>query len=155
MGRERLLVLVVALTAACEREPTPAGITAPPIPSAPRATVRTVASTKLYRIELTAPPCTATARCEARVAIHAIGGYKVNAEYPTKFVVDPKATVTIEGTGTFAADPTDKTLGSLTVPFRAKAAGSANLVGQLKLSVCTDEVCEIEAVPIDVAIPAT
>jgi hypothetical protein len=143
MARDLAFVLVLALTASTTTV------------AAPTTATRTVASSKLYRIELTAPPCKETTRCEVELAIHALGGYKVNAEYPTKFVVAPKTTVTVDGTGTFTADKANKTVGTLTVRFRAKSAGSARLVGQLKLSVCTDEVCEIEAAPIDAAIPVT
>jgi hypothetical protein len=44
----------------------------------------------------------------------------------------------------------------MTVTFRAAAAGTAKLSGAFKLSVCTDEICEIAApaVAFDVAVTA-
>lgn len=129
-----------------------------PAPVATPFTPKTLVAEKLFRIEL-APlaPCKPATTCEARLLVHSLGGYKVNSEYPTKFVAKDSAAVTVEGTGTFAV--TDKTIGTMIVKFRATAAGTAPVAGVLKLSVCTDDICEIAApaiafdVPVNVTAP--
>lgn len=136
---------------------TPAPMAPPPIKASPPAeatTARVLVSDKLYRVEL-APlaPCTAAAACEAKLVVHALGGYKVNAEYPSKFVAKPAQGVTVEGTGAFAVG--SKTVGTMTVTFRAAAAGAVKISGALKLSVCTDEVCEIAAPVVAFDVPVT
>ena len=85
--------------------------------------------------------------------VHALGGYKVNAEYPTKFIATPVPGVTVDKTGTFAVG--SKTTGTMTVSFRAAAGGTATISGSLKLSVCTDEICEIAAPVVAFDVPVT
>lgn len=142
--------------------PTPAATAPPAAPAAPPTTgdpatpfaAKTLVTDKLFRIEL-APlaPCKAAAACEAKLVVHALGGYKVNAEYPTKFVASPAPGVTVDGTGVFAV--ASKTTGTMTVTFRAAAAGTAKLTGALKLSVCTEEICEITAPVVAFDVPVT
>ena len=106
-----------------------------------------------FRVEV-APPsaCSAGAACEARVKLTALGDYKVNEEYPFKFVAD-KGSVTVDGAGKFARD-TAKT-GTLTIKFRAPSAGTAKVSGKFKLSVCTKDVCKIEAPQVTFSVPVT
>ncbi len=132
--------------------PTPAAPPTPlPAPTTPQGP-KTLVKDKLYRVELAAlAPCKAAASCEAKLIVHALGGYKVNAEYPTKFVAKPSPGVTVNGTGSFTV--AGKTPGTMTVSFRADAAGTASIGGKLKLSVCTDEVCEIAAIDLAFDVP--
>jgi len=123
-------------------------------PSAPEAPARTLVQHEVFRVDLAPlPACMAGATCEARLVVHALGGYKVNAEYPTKFVGDAASTVALDGTGTFAIEA--KARGVMTVRFRPSAAGTAHVSGALKLSVCTDEVCKIEAPQIAFEVPVS
>ena len=71
------------------------------------------------------------------------GDYHVNDRYPVKLVADAVAGVTVDGTGAWKLD--GEKSGTLTVKFRADKAGPAKLTGTFKLSVCTDENCEIDA----------
>ncbi|MDQ3370418.1 MAG: hypothetical protein M3680_33780 [Myxococcota bacterium] len=106
-----------------------------------------------FRIDVRPPAtCTPGTRCEAALVLVALGGFKVNEEYPFKFVGDAQPGLTFDDTGTFAR--TDAQTGTLTIGFRAAAAGTAKITGAFKLSVCTAEVCEIEAarVAFDVAV---
>ena len=137
--------------------PAPLPAVPPPAPLAPPSgppVPKTLVDEKLYRVELaTLAPCKAAVSCEAKLIVHALGGYKVNAEYPTKFVAKPSASVTVNGTGTFSV--AGKTPGTMIVSFRADAAGTASIAGKLKLSVCTDEVCEIAAIDLAFEVPVT
>ena len=137
MGR-RLLFL--ALLAACNgQQQAPASAPTPVIggdkPGAPEAATFEVAVT-------TPASCARATTCEARIALTALAGFKVNAEYPFKFVGDVGPQISFEGTGTFAHG--DKKTGTMTVKFRSEAAGTIKVSGTFKLSVCTDEVCKIE-----------
>jgi len=134
--------------------PTPTPPAPTPSPPATPFTPKTLVADTLFRIELSPlAPCKPAAPCKATLVVHALGGYKVNAEYPTKFVAIASPGVTVDGTGTFAV--TDKTTGTMTVTFRAAASGTAKISGALKLSVCTDEICEIAAPSIAFDVPVT
>ena len=132
-----------------------AGCKGDPAPSSPESgePAHTLVTHEVFRIDLAPlPPCTIGATCEARLVLHALGGYKVNAEYPTKFVGDEAATA-LDGTGTFATEA--KTRGVMTVRFRPTAAGTARVSGAFKLSVCTDAVCKIEAPQVAFDVPVS
>ena len=142
--RGQVLVLIGALAAAgaCdggERAATPRG---------------EAAAGPTHRVEVTPPaPCRAGEACTIAVRLTALGGFKVNEEYPFKFVPTPTTGVTHEGKGSFALD--GKQAGTLTVTFRAAEAGTARVEGTFKLSVCSDDTCEIEDVPVAVDVPVT
>jgi len=128
-----------------------------PTPAAPPATpfaTKVLVSQKLYRIELAPPaPCKPATSCQATLVVHSLDGYKVNAEYPTKFVATASPGVTVNGTGSFAVSA--KTVGTMTVAFRAAQAGTARIAGAFKLSVCTDDICEIAAANLAFDMPVT
>ena len=154
MGR-RSLALALALAAvagaaACKRKeaaPERRGAAAVPVPAP-------LAGKAFYRVDAgPGTPCAAGAPCEARLVLTALAGYKVNKDYPFKFVSDPAPGVTVDGTGTFAFD--DARTGTLTIRFRAAARGPARLSGTFKLSVCPEEQCEIEEPKIRLELPVT
>ena len=107
-----------------------------------------------FRVEVAAPAaCAVNAACEARIKLTALGGYKVNEEYPFKFVADKNAGVTVVSPAKFAREG-DKT-GTMTIQLRAQAAGTHTVSGTFKLSVCTKDVCKIESPKISFAVSAT
>lgn len=136
MGRE--LIVLAILAAGCGREKTK------PPPAADRAASPTVLAEKpFFRIEPgPRTPCTVGAPCEVRLAFSALGDYHVNDRYPFKFVPDAAPGIAVDGTGTFALD--DPKHGMMTIKFRALKRGATRLAGTFKLSVCTDDRCEIE-----------
>ena len=120
---------------------------APPLPAP-------LAGKSFYRLDAgPQTPCTAGAPCEARIVLTALAGYKVNKDYPFKFVADPVPGVTVDGTGTFSFD--DARSGTLTLRFRAAQSGRARFSGTFKLSVCTAEQCEIEEPKLELSIPVS
>lgn len=138
---------MIAVVAACSRDK--AGAPAPAATAAPLAT-----KPFFYRIDRgPQAPCASGATCEARVVLTALGNYHVNQDYPFKFVAAPAGAVPIEGPGSFALDGEKQ--GTMTIKFRPPAAGTATLVGTLKLSVCSEATCEIEAATVELAIPVT
>jgi hypothetical protein len=138
MGRELLAVLII--TAACNSS----GAVEKSEAAAPaKSEHRPAPGATPFRVEV-APPasCVASASCEARIELTALGDYKVNDEYPFKFVADPDLGVAVDGSGSF--EVTGKQTGTMTVTLRPAAAGPARVTGVFKLSVCTPENCEIE-----------
>jgi len=142
MARDRIAIaLAVACAAGCRSSdgtPAPAG---PPL-----------AGKSFYRIDAGPPAaCAPGATCEARLVLTALGGYHVNRDYPFKFLGEPAPAVAVDGQGAFAID--DARHLTMTVKFRPAAAGPARLVGTFKLSVCSDDTCEIETPRIELAVP--
>lgn len=110
-----------------------------------------LAGKTFYRIDAGPPSaCAQGATCEARLVLTALGDYHVNQDYPFKFIGEPAPAVPVDGQGAFAID--DAKHLTMTVKFRP-AAGSATLVGTFKLSVCSDDTCEIETPRIELAVP--
>jgi hypothetical protein len=111
-----------------------------------------LASKPFYRIDAGPPvACAPGATCQARLVLTALGGYHVNQDYPFKFVGESAPAVTVDGEGAFAID--DARHLTMTVKFRPAAAGTAAVVGTFKLSVCSDDTCEIETPRIELAVP--
>jgi hypothetical protein len=121
----RELVIVIAV-AACGRSSAP---TAP----------GELARSDVSRVELEAPPACADGSCTARLVVHALGEFKVNAEYPTKFVAASDSAA-IAGPGSFEAGDTT---GVLTLQVTPQD-GATRVHGVFKYSVCTEDVCKIE-----------
>jgi hypothetical protein len=104
-----------------------------------------------FRVDVVPPTsCKRQTTCEAKLRLVALNGYKVNEEYPFKFVGDAAPSLTFEGNGTF-----DKANRTMTVKFRADATGKVNVSGVFKLSVCTADVCKIEKAKISFAAPVS
>src|SRR5262245_6045253 len=141
MARELLLIALVA-GAGCARCSK----------SGPEPTGTPLASKPFYRVDPgPQTACASGAVCEARLVLTALGDYHVNKEYPFKFIAAPAPALPVDGTGTFALD--DARHGTLTIRFRPSTAGSAKLIGDFKLSVCSDDACEIETPRLELTIP--
>lgn len=158
MARELLLIAIAAGAMACskaERAPEGASGKAGAPSASPSAASRTeppLAGKDFYRIDA-APlaECKAGTACQVELLLTAMGDYKVNKDYPFKFIADEKPGLSVHGNGSFAHQ--GKQSGALTVKFHADAAGTAQLAGTFKLSVCTEATCEIEEPKIALSIP--
>lgn len=150
MARELCAIALAVSLGACGRGGDQPGDDRPGTPAV--SARAPLASKAFYRVDAGPPaPCASGAVCEARLVLTALGGYHVNQEYPFKFVGEPATS--IDGEGTFAID--DAKHGTLTVKFRPAAAGTAKLVGTFKLSVCSDENCQIEKPRLELAVPVS
>ncbi|HEX2688318.1 MAG TPA: hypothetical protein VHN14_16925 [Kofleriaceae bacterium] len=142
MARELVLFALVLTGDACGRDK----------PVTPTPTGAPLASKAYYRVDAgPATPCASGAACEAHLVLTALGAYHVNKDYPFKFVGDPAPAPPVEDTGTFTLD--DATHGTLTIRFRPKSPGPQKLVGVFKLSVCSDDTCEIETPALELTVP--
>jgi hypothetical protein len=134
MGRNALLALLLVACGDKQAAPPAAPIT-DNAPGEPEAAP--------FRVDVATPAsCMRGTTCEATFALVALQGFKVNAEYPFKFVGDVGPQISFDGTGTFTHS--DKHSGKLTIKFRSEQTGTIKVSGTFKLSVCTDEVCKIE-----------
>ncbi len=127
-----------------------AGIAVTTVATACRAKPDADDSGPSFRVEVKPPStCAKGTTCEAQVELTALGGYKVNDQYPFKFITDagPKVDSRFEHTGV-------KT-GRLTMRFRADAAGTLHVAGTFKLSVCTPRTCKLESPAIAFDVPVT
>jgi hypothetical protein len=143
-----LLIALAALGAGCDRgsdTPAEGGTT----PGAARESVTITKDMPAHRVEPAPAPCRAGATCTLALRLTSLGQYKVNKDYPFKFVASPTTGVTVEN-GAFAMDGVHA--GVMTVTFRAAAAGSARVAGTFKLSVCSESECRIEEEPVSVDI---
>lgn len=145
MARRALVLGVagLALAAACKREEPAAQATPTAAPAA-----APLAAKPFYRLDAVPASCAAGRPCEAKVVLTALGAYHVNKDYPFKFLPDAASPLT--GAPAFAHD--DATHGTLTLTFQPAAAGTTTLTGTFKLSVCSDDTCEIEKPQIAVQI---
>ena len=143
MAREAILFALAMALGACGRD----------TPAKPAATGAPLASKAFYRVDAgPATPCVRGSACEARLVVTALGGYHVNKDYPFKFVGDPAPALQVDGIGFTLQDAKH---GTLTIRFRPEDAGTTKLTGVFKLSVCSDDTCEIEAPRLELAVPVS
>jgi hypothetical protein len=147
MARELMAVAAaLALSSACHRD-------APAKAEAASATGAALAEKAFYRVDRGAQPaCAMGATCEAHLVLTALGGFHINKDYPFKFVGDPAAAA-LEGPAAFALE--GETRGTLTIKFRPQSAGTAKVSGTFKLSVCSDDNCEIETPRLELSVPVS
>jgi hypothetical protein len=113
-----------------------------------------LASKEFYRLDLAGEPvCKVGAACDVKITLTALQGHKVNTEYPTKFVADAAPNVGVDGTGSFTVE--NATRGVMTIKVTPSQAGTFTLAGQFRLSVCTDDKCEIDGPTIALSLGAT
>jgi hypothetical protein len=121
-------------------------------PPAPAAGPAPLAAKPFYRIDAgPGAPCHAATPCEVRLVLTALAGYHVNVEYPFRFVGAPPPAAALARPPGFVH--TDASHGTMTVAIAPAAPGTAQLAGTFKLSVCSDDVCEIDTPAIALAVP--
>jgi hypothetical protein len=154
MARELALLIVLA---ACERTSIPAGSSSTTESTGDRGVGAAtkggppLAAKEFFRVDGSPAECKVGSTCEAKLTLTALGDYKVNDEYPFKFVADA-GELAVEGFA-FALD--GKKTGVMTVKFKSARAGKAKLTGAFKLSVCNDANCQIEAAKIALDVTAS
>ncbi len=115
---------------------------------------------KNFALDLASPGCRAATPCTMTIRLATGGDYHINKEYPYKFLATPSSNVEFLGSGdanTFSRGQGDfkeegEKAGTLTVRFKPKAPGDANVSGTYKLSVCSAENCQIEQQTVSLAV---
>lgn len=114
-----------------------------------------------FTLDLASTGCKAGADCALTIKLTAAAEYHVNKQYPYKFTASPAPNITFLGKregSTFTKDTGDfveegEKNATMTVRFKPAAAGQAKVEGTYKMSVCSDDQCQIEIQPISMNIP--
>ena len=147
------MVVVIAAFAGCHcgsAKPEGAAVTSAPGKGEKEIAGPPLASQEFYRLDLAdTPECKVAVPCDVKIALTALAGHHINAEYPTKFVPVP--------TGDLGVDSTKFTIetatrGVMSVRLTPVSVGMHTLNGQFKLGVCTDDKCEIDGPTIELPI---
>jgi hypothetical protein len=121
-----------------------------PLDPLPAGAVRV--SGKNFHVDVAPAASCATggAACSVLADLTALSGFKVNKDYPYRFVPDPASQAVVDGEAAFAVTGTHT--GRLMVPVKRDAPGAAQVSGTFKLSVCSADVCQIEDAVLTVAL---
>lgn len=148
----RRLALSLSLALACNK-PAPAPTPAPTPAPAPAP----------YSIVAKAEPCAVNAPCKVSFVVEPHEGFHVNDEYPYKLLVDELPNVTFLGapdprtfsksTGDYASE--GPRVARVAARFKAASPGTLHVQGTLKLSVCSDEACHIDAAQVRADVDVT
>lgn len=92
---------------------------------------------------LAEPECRVGHACVLRVRIEALDGFHLNEQYPFQFRSEPIEGVAFDAPGPLLRD--SATVGTLLVRFTPMRAGLAPIAGLVRLCVCSEERCVIEA----------
>lgn len=118
---------------------------------------------KNFVVTAEAAPCAAGQECTMTVRLASGGGYHVNKQYPYKFVATEAPGITFLGkpdASTFSRESGDfreenETTAAMSVRFKPASKGVANVAGTFKMSVCSDENCQVEQTPIALHVPVS
>jgi hypothetical protein len=109
-----------------------------------------LAEKEFYRLDLAGTPaCKVAAPCDVKIALTALAGHHINAEYPTKFVPAASGDLVVDSSR-FSVETA--TRGVMSIRMTPASAGTHTLNGQFKLGVCTDDKCEIDGPKIELPI---
>ncbi len=121
----------------------------------------TVSRGKSFEIEARGPAaCHVNTECAALVRLKALGGFHINKEYPYRFLAKANPAAKFAGKDPAGSESFSKAAGdflidseseaTLSVTFVPNRAGKMTIEGVYKMSVCSDEACEIEQSPISI-----
>lgn len=130
-------------------------------PAEPLKGAQTHVTGKNFALDVASPGCRADTTCAVTLRLTTAGDYHVNKEYPYKFIATATPGIDYLGSGTvtqFSREQGDfkeegEKAATLTVRFKAKSAGTANVSGTYKMSVCSAENCQVEQQPVTLAVP--
>lgn len=158
----RQLSLAALVLAGCTKESAPA---APPPAAAPAPVVEkkpAPTEEKNYEVSLSSPALKAGQESSASViTVTATNGFHVNPEYPVSFRPEGSEAVKFSGervaltAGTktpCAAKAEDACKVEFPLPLTPETAGPAKVAGVVAFSVCSEDKCLIEKVPLSLAI---
>ncbi len=106
-----------------------------------------------FKIDTESGECKVGQECAAKVKLTATGGYHINKEYPYKLTMQADKSVDFLGKNESDKKVFSKPLGDFTgeekeatmnVRFKPTAAGDVVLKGTYKMSVCSEQNCQLE-----------
>jgi hypothetical protein len=112
-----------------------------------------------YKVDTKVADCTAGAECTATIVLLALGAYHINDTYPYKFTVSgADGGGGVDGLEFLGKDPANRgvfgksngdfekqaeKVAALTVRFKARQ-GAIAFTGRYKMSVCSEQNCQLE-----------
>lgn len=151
----RQVSLLALLLAGCTKESAPA--TPPAAPPPEKKTEE-----KNYELSMTSPALKAGQESSAAtITVTAISGFHVNPDYPVSFRPEGSEAVKFSGErvaltpGTktpCAAKAEDACKVEFPLPLTPEKAGAAKVAGIVAFSVCSEDKCLIEKVPLSLAL---
>ncbi|HEY1100886.1 MAG TPA: hypothetical protein VGF99_18245 [Myxococcota bacterium] len=135
------LLVIAACSASCTSTSTPVG---PP-------TTSTLTGTN-FRVDVIGGPCAVGRACDVRYVVHALGATHINTEYPHRFEPAPTSAVRFDELKAFAVD--DEHTGTLRTTLSTTTVNN-DVAGNLRFSICSAEHCQIETLPVSLALPAS
>jgi len=106
-----------------------------------------------FAVDVSAPgDCKANAPCSMAIRLSALGAYHINDEYPYKWKGDPVDGIEYTGNKDGAFKKEDATHATMLVTFKS-AAQPARVAGEYRLSVCSEDKCQIEKQRIELSVP--
>lgn len=167
-----LKTLLLLALVGCSKDEKPA--TAPPATSAAAAAATAPKITELgpgrqrvdgqnFSLDLASTGCKSGAECTLTIKLVAAAEYHVNKSYPYKVITNAAPGISFLGKkdpNTFSKESGDfveegEKAATMTVRFKPAAAGEAKVTGIYRMSVCSDEQCQIEIQPIAVSVPVS
>jgi len=106
-----------------------------------------------FAVDVSAPGnCVVNGACTMAIKLTALGKFHINDEYPYKWVGDPIDGIDYTGkkTGDFRKD--SPTQGTMLVAFKS-AGQNAKVSGVYKMSVCSEDKCQIETQRVELNVP--
>lgn len=142
------------------------------LPSAATATgapppVLQPAATKItgshFTLDVASPGCVSGSACVVTVRLEASGGFHINKDYPYKLALNAAPNVEFLGSDPASSSTFSKSAGdfvineehvsTMTARFKPTAAGTANVSGVYKMSVCSESNCQLEQMKIALDVP--
>lgn len=106
-----------------------------------------------FAVDVSAPGnCAVDTSCTMAIKLTALGKFHINDEYPYKWVGDPIDGIDYTGKKTGDFKKESPTQGTLLVSFKS-AGQNAKVAGVYKMSVCSEDKCQIETQRVELNIP--
>ena len=119
--------------------------------SAPMGVQRIAGKDHVVDVRVPADGCVVGQPCAVSVEAIALGDFKINSEYPHRFVVGAPAGAAVTA-GAFTS--AEVNVASVPLTVIAAATGPATVSGELKLGVCNADRCEIYETQVAVTVAA-
>jgi len=106
-----------------------------------------------FAVDVSAPGnCKVQSPCAMSIKLTALGSYHINNEYPYKWVGDPIDGIEYIGKKNGEFKKETETQATMTVAFKS-AGTNAKVGGVYKLSVCSEDKCQIETQRVELSVP--
>lgn len=108
-----------------------------------------------FAVDVSAPGnCKVNVPCVMSIKLTAMGAFHLNNEYPYKWVGDPIDGIEYVGSKTGEFKKESETQGTMFVRFKS-AGANPKIAGVYKMSVCSEDKCQLETQRVELNIPTS